>query len=79
MIFLEEEAGAGSTERRVRQGPAMLIATEETWEGYGHSGQVLLRADGEFTVVSSFRHFSLVFSFFKNLKNTPVRVCGQWK
>lgn len=30
-----------SSEQRVRQGPTVLIPTEETCEGYGHSGQLL--------------------------------------
>lgn len=77
--MLEMGEAADSTERRVRQGPTMLLPTKETCEGYGHSGQILLRADEKSSVVSSFKHFSLVLSFFKNLKNAPVLVCSQWK
>lgn len=40
-MMLEKGEGAESTKSRVRQGPTMLIPTEETCEGYGHSGQML--------------------------------------
>lgn len=66
-LVLETDEAAESTERRVRQGPAMLIPTEEACEGYGHSGQMLLRADEKFTVVSSFRHFFPSSFFFQDL------------
>lgn len=42
---MEAGEGAESKESRGKQGPTMLIPTKETCDGYGHSGQMLLRAD----------------------------------